>query len=230
MEYVTWLLEEVDWKAVGYVMTAFACVSFGLRLARDPKEPFRILWDLDFFLSPRDAKRRREDARRAKAAQASAGNGRDVSNSIRKDAHMNALRWIAALAIAIAIAVAALSVFAADDLDTTPAMAAAERWIAGVDAGRYAQSWEEAAPFFKESVAKVEWEKALDSTRGALGVANARKLRSATYTKTLPGAPEGEYVVIQYDTQFQNRPASTETVTPMRDKDGSWKIAGYFIR
>jgi hypothetical protein len=37
-------------------------------------------------------------------------------------------------------------------------------------------------------------------------------------------------VVIQFDTRFENRPLSMETVTPMREKDGSWKVSGYFIR
>jgi hypothetical protein len=30
-------------------------------------------------------------------------------------------------------------------------------------------------------------------------------------------------------TNFENRPLSTETVTLMRQADGSWKVAGYFI-
>lgn len=58
----------------------------------------------------------------------------------------------------------------------------------------------------------------------------SRKLKSATYTKTLPGAPDGEYVVIQYDSSFVNKKSAVETVTPMLDKDGKWRVSGYFIR
>ena len=46
----------------------------------------------------------------------------------------------------------------------------------------------------------------------------------------LPGAPDGEYVVFQFDTQFERKRAAVETVTPMRDPDGSWRVSGYFIR
>jgi hypothetical protein len=46
----------------------------------------------------------------------------------------------------------------------------------------------------------------------------------------LPGAPDGEYVVFQFDTQFEHKRAAVETVTPMRDPDGSWRVSGYFIR
>ncbi len=52
----------------------------------------------------------------------------------------------------------------------------------------------------------------------------------ATFTRTVPGAPDGEYVVIQFDTQFENKAAAVETVTPMREKDGSWRVSGYFIK
>jgi hypothetical protein len=50
------------------------------------------------------------------------------------------------------------------------------------------------------------------------------------YAEKLPGAPEGKYVVIQYETVFENRASAVETVTPMLDPDGVWRVSGYFIR
>lgn len=151
---------------------------------------------------------------------------------------MNALKTVFALALAAAII--ALSAFAADDsettpapavvLDTAPAMNVAESWLSYVDTGHYAASWEDSARYFREAVPKVQWQTMLTTVREPLGVTISRKVRSATYTRTLPGAPEGEYVVIQYDTRFENRPQSVETVTPMREKDGTWRVAGYHIR
>jgi hypothetical protein len=58
----------------------------------------------------------------------------------------------------------------------------------------------------------------------------ARKLKSKQYTKTLPGLPDGEYVVIQYETMFEKKQSAIETVTPMLDKDGKWRVSGYYIR
>jgi len=46
----------------------------------------------------------------------------------------------------------------------------------------------------------------------------------------MPGAPDGKYVIIQYDTVFENKASAVETVTPMVDPDGSWRVSGYFIR
>jgi len=35
--------------------------------------------------------------------------------------------------------------------------------------------------------------------------------------------------VIMYDTQFENKKSAVETITPMLDKDGKWRVAGYLI-
>jgi hypothetical protein len=152
---------------------------------------------------------------------------------------MKAVKTI--LALLLAAAIVALSAYAAEEapeptpvapmvLDTAPAMSVADAWLSYVDTGRYGESWEDSAAYFKGAVPKTQWQNILDQARGPLGVTIARKVRSATYTRSLPGAPEGEYVVIQYDTRFENRPQSVETVTPMREKDGRWKVAGYHIK
>jgi hypothetical protein len=66
--------------------------------------------------------------------------------------------------------------------------------------------------------------------RKQVGALVSRKLKSAQYATSLPGAPSGKYVVIQYDSVFQNKSDAVETVTPMLDKDGQWRVSGYFIR
>jgi hypothetical protein len=42
----------------------------------------------------------------------------------------------------------------------------------------------------------------------------------------LPGAPYGQYIVIQYETRFEKKKSALETITPMKDKDGQWRISG----
>jgi hypothetical protein len=141
---------------------------------------------------------------------------------------MKLLKTLAALALAAAIT--ALAAQGAEELDTAPAMAAAQAWLTLVDAGNYGRSWDDSAALFQEGIAKAQWQTALDMKRAPLGGMVTRKIRTATYTRTLPNVPEAEYVVIQFDTRFENLPQSTETVTPMREKDGSWKVAGYYIK
>lgn len=110
------------------------------------------------------------------------------------------------------------------------AQQSAEAWLKLIDSGQYAKSWDEAAELFKATVTKDQWLNALNSTRNPLGKLASRKLKSATYTKTLPGAPDGEYVVLQYDTIFERKQSAVETITPMLDKDGKWRVSGYFIK
>ncbi len=110
------------------------------------------------------------------------------------------------------------------------AQAAATSWLALTDGSKYGPSWDEAASLFKAAVTKANWESALKGVRAPLGIVKSRKLKAATFTRTIPGAPDGEYVVIQFDTQFENRATAVETITPMREKDGSWRVSGYFIK
>jgi len=110
------------------------------------------------------------------------------------------------------------------------AQQSSDAWLAMIDAGKYADSWQEAAPLLKTHVTQDQWTKMVGPVRDPLGKVLSRKLKSATYTKTLPGAPDGEYVVIQYDTSFEHKQSAVETITPMLDKDGKWRVSGYFIK
>ena len=103
------------------------------------------------------------------------------------------------------------------------------RWLAVVDRGRYAESWETAARVFQEC-----------SGEGAVEQSQARPRASGSgqfekgYQYRVPhqdaGAPDGEYVVIQYTTVFENKQSAVETVTPMLDKDKAWRVSGYYVK
>lgn len=110
------------------------------------------------------------------------------------------------------------------------AQQSAESWLALVDSAKYADRWQEAASLFKTHVTKDQCSSMIAATRDPLGKLVSRKLKSAQYTTTLPGAPDGEYVVIQFDTSFGHKQSAVETITPMLDKDGKWRVSGYFIK
>ncbi|MEW5974598.1 MAG: DUF4019 domain-containing protein [Acidobacteriota bacterium] len=131
-------------------------------------------------------------------------------------------------------AVLALSMSVPESLSTSPpekeAEKAARSWLALVDTARYGESWEEAARLFKQQVSKAQWVQMVKGVRDPLGKMVSRKLKGARYTKELPGAPDGEYVVIQFDASFENKQTAVETVTPMVDQDGEWRVSGYYIK
>ena len=136
-----------------------------------------------------------------------------------------------AVALILAILLTAgLSASAQDNEKKEAAEAVADSWLKVVGSGGYAQSWEEAALGFKAAVTRPQWEQAMRANRAPLGAVQSRKLASATYATQLPGAPDGEYVVIQYETSFEHKKAAIETVTPTMDKDGKWRVSGYYIK
>ena len=106
----------------------------------------------------------------------------------------------------------------------------AQAWLEFVDIEKYTESWEEAAEYFKSAITKEKWGKAIQAVRNPLGKVVSRKLKSQKYTTSLPGTPYGEYVVIQYYTTFEKKKAAIETITPILDKDGKWKVSGYYIK
>ncbi len=119
--------------------------------------------------------------------------------------------------------------FAADKPEDV-AQAAAESWLKLTDGGDFAGSWEQAAETFKGAVTQADWVKMAGGVRTPLGRVTSRKLKSREYTEKLPGAPDGKYVVIQYETAFEKKASAVETVIPMADPDGKYRVSGYFIR
>ena len=132
--------------------------------------------------------------------------------------------------VVTALLLGALGVAQDNAKKTKAAEDAAEAWLRFVDSGDYSQSWMDASSLFKSQVTEKEWEQQIQAARGPLGALISRKLRSAQFKTKLPGAPDGQYVVIQYDSSFANKKSAVETVTPMLDKDGKWRVAGYFIK
>ncbi len=110
------------------------------------------------------------------------------------------------------------------------AISAAHAWLSIIDEGRYAESWDSASAYFKGAVSRENWESSLEGVRKPLGRLVSRRAISSKRSNDLPGAPDALYMVIRFRTTFEYKKAALETVTFMREKDGKWRAAGYFIR
>lgn len=111
----------------------------------------------------------------------------------------------------------------------TAAEVAARDWLSYIDAGEYVTSWSNAGALFKKQLTPQAWEDAASSARKPLGSLRSREVKAAQYATSLPGAPDGEYVVLQFDSSFANKAAGVETVTAVLE-GGVWRVVGYFIR
>jgi len=106
----------------------------------------------------------------------------------------------------------------------------AEAWLSLIDNQKYEESWIESAELFRNAISAPQWQSTVENVRKPLGELVSREVKAKNYKTSLPGVPDGEYVVIQFKSSFTNKKSSIETVTPMIDKDGRWRVSGYFIK
>ncbi|MCL5006050.1 MAG: DUF4019 domain-containing protein [Acidobacteria bacterium] len=110
------------------------------------------------------------------------------------------------------------------------AVTAAEKWLSLVDQGKYAESWKDAGTYLRNAVTEEKLVRSLEAFRKPLGKLVSRRLKTAEYKTSLPGAPNGQYVVMQFETSFTNKTSAIETVTDVLDKNGTWRVIGYYIK
>jgi uncharacterized protein DUF4019 len=109
------------------------------------------------------------------------------------------------------------------------ARARAEAWLALVDSQRYGQSWTESSSLFRSRVTQQRWTGMARQARESVGDVISRTLLTVTFAKSLPGAPDGDYAVLRFQTSFTRKAQAVETVTLMMDA-GVLRSAGYFIK
>ncbi|MBU4270908.1 MAG: DUF4019 domain-containing protein [Planctomycetes bacterium] len=110
------------------------------------------------------------------------------------------------------------------------ALEAAEDWLELVDRQQYSRGWETASERLNVIIARRDFIKSLNDTRKPLGKVKARRLSSKKYTRSIPDAPDGQYVVIQYTASFENKPSAVEMVTMMLNGDNRWRVLGYHFK
>jgi len=133
------------------------------------------------------------------------------------------------LAITLLAGASLVPALHAADPDSAPALAATIEWLHQIDAGKYGASWDAASGYFKGALSREKWIEAMNGARKPLGSIERRFLKGAKFRTSLPGAPDGEYFVIQFETNFEHKQNSVETVTAARE-GSAWKPAGYFIK
>ena len=111
----------------------------------------------------------------------------------------------------------------------TAAVAESDRWLEEIDRGKYAETWIAAAVVLQEAIPQKDWVTDLTARQPKLGRTIMRERKSESYSKTLRGAPTGDYVVVRYLTKFEKTPLVEETLAVAKDAIGQWHVAGYDI-
>ena len=118
------------------------------------------------------------------------------------------------------------------------AQSAALAWFELLDAEKYTESWAAAStPFRQYSWSQSRWRSMIKWGRVRLGPLHSRRLQSAVFVQTVPehtaegrwlAGRRGEYVIVGFASSYGHFNV-TETVIVMKDSDGVWRVADYYI-
>jgi DNA-binding CsgD family transcriptional regulator len=201
--------------------------------------------------SSREAARQLADAQQTHPnsfADKEFGVGRPHENVVRREhQHRGAgprLAWLGGgmLIMSLIVAAAALSSAfhagnsaqsstsaAAVNAPDPAAVSSAREWASLLDRQQWAASWNAAGAIFKSRLPETDWASKIQTVRGPLGAASSRVIQSLNKATSLPGAPDGEYEIVQFQTNFAHKQHAIETVVLAHELSG-WKVDGYFIR
>jgi hypothetical protein len=110
---------------------------------------------------------------------------------------------------------------------------AAERQALGflgyLDEGRFADSYAYTGMLLRARADSEAYAAQIQKARAGAGALQARELIDAAYNTSVEGAPQGQYVILHYHSNFANRQDTVETITLALAK-GYWRVDGYYIK
>jgi hypothetical protein len=106
---------------------------------------------------------------------------------------------------------------------------AAEPWLMLLDRGEYAQAWETASNVLRRYDGRRDFIKIVGDKRKPFAKVVSRQLEAKRFATTLPGAAEGQYVVLEYKVVFADNKSAVETVVLALGGDKKWRVSGYQI-
>jgi hypothetical protein len=134
----------------------------------------------------------------------------------------------------LVLALSGLAVFASApghaDAESEAVQTTARHWLAETDAGSHGAAWDLSAALFRGAVGRSGWQGAATQVLEPLGPVVSRELTGMQVTRSLPGAPDNDYRVLSYRTEFARKAGAVETLTLVREDDGQWRVTGYFVR
>lgn len=117
-----------------------------------------------------------------------------------------------------------------DPVKMAEATQSAERFLQLVDNQAFEQSWQASAKLLQEKVPNEEWIKKLTSLHQWVGKVVERKQVDTRYTTEAKDSPDGEYILINYESNFQKKQSAKEQILVMLEDDHLWRVAGYFVQ
>ena len=114
-----------------------------------------------------------------------------------------------------------------DDKETIEASRA---WLALLDAGKFGPAWDGASPYLKSVVTRQKWVTGVAAARNPFGKFKQRIPVKFARSHSMPDAPDGDYSIIEFESEFANGKVASEHVIWMLGDNQDWHVSGYYIR
>lgn len=113
---------------------------------------------------------------------------------------------------------------------TDAAVQAAERFVERLDNGSYQQLWQEATPLFQALNPAEKWTARQQLIRTAYGPRLSRQFHRLDQRNNFALSPDGHYCIVQFESSFQNKQYTIETIVLIETLEGAWLVREYVIR
>ncbi len=114
--------------------------------------------------------------------------------------------------------------------DDKEAIQAGMKWLALIDTGKSGFAWDEASKQLKSTVTRKQFIAGIRDARKPLGKLESRTAVKFARSHDLPGAPAGDYAIIEYDAKFADGKRVTEQLVWTLEEQDIWRVAGYYYR
>ena len=114
----------------------------------------------------------------------------------------------------------------ATDKDRKIASASAQKWLEYADTRSWERAWAASSDFYRKEMPVSHMGNLMYQHRKPFGALKNRKVKNVTYKYLEEGTLPGEYLVVEFDSEFENQKI-VEIVVTYKEKDNLWRASGY---
>ena len=112
---------------------------------------------------------------------------------------------------------------------SSQAISIAETFSATIDDKNYQAAYQSGSKLLHLTSTENQWISEIGRTREVLGTALQRKLKAVKSIATYPGLPDGEYMLVYFETKMEHKEKAAEVLL-VAQIDGAWKVCSYHLK
>jgi len=114
--------------------------------------------------------------------------------------------------------------------DDKEAIEAGKKWLELLDADKSGVAWDSASKQLQSVVKREAFVAEVRAARKPLGKLESRTAIKFARAHELPGAPAGDYAIIEFEAKYPKGKQLSEQVIWTIEAGDVWRVAGYFYR